>query len=242
MGIYVYAIGWAGAAELPPLAGVLEQPVYRIAADRLAAIGSDCPLAPVRAERRHLAASQRVLQHLIGRFDLLPTAFGTVAGSPDALCRFLAEHCEPLAEQLGRVAGKIEMTLRLSLDAADPIGHLVALTPALQTARDRLFHRGRSPSRDERIRLGRLCDEALRRYREAQSARVMSALAPLCSEIATLPLLGERDIAKLAMLVARNRVGDFEHAVGGAALLLPEDLAVTIGGPWPPHDFVQLAL
>ncbi len=242
MGLYVYGIGASAASELPPLEGVLGEPVYWVHSGPLAAVVSDCALQNVRAERKHIAASQRVLNGLTERLDLLPMAFGTVAQSEHALRRFLDEHRDPLLAQLQRIAGRVEMSLRLSLDAADPIAHLVAATPALQAARDRVFHHGRRPTHDERIRLGQLCDEALRHYREAQSTRVLRIFAPVCAEISQLPLRADSDIAELALLIARDGVGDFETAVNAAATQLPDELVVTIGGPWPPHNFVQLEL
>ncbi len=242
MGLYVYGILDAGGDELPSVTGILAQPVYRLDAMPLAAIVSDCVLETVRAERKHIAASQRVLSRLSAAFDLLPMAFGTVAESEGELCRFLDGHRDLLLAQLRRVAGRVEMSLRLSLDVADPIRHAVAATPELRAARDRLFGRGRPPTHDERLRLGQLCEEALRRYREEQSQQVLTMIAPHCAEISPLPLRAERDIAELAVLVPRDRVEAFEAAVSDAAVRLPEDLAFTIGGPWPPHNFVKLSL
>ena len=242
MGLYVYGIGAAAAGELLPIEGILGQPAFRLHSGPLAAVVSDCPLEIVRAERKHIVASQRVLSRHNGELDLLPMAFGTVAQSEVALRGFLDEYRDTLLAQLQRIAGRVEMSLQLSLDVADPIGHVVALTPALQVARDRLFHHGRQPNHDERIRLGQLCDAALTRYREAQLAQVLAIVAPLCAEISPLPLRAYSDIAQLAMLVSRDRVGDFEAAVSDAAPQLADDLAVTIGGPWPPHNFVQLEL
>jgi len=240
MGIYVYAIGRDGDDALPALEGIMGQPVYRLASGALAAIVSDCPLASVRAERKHIAASQRVLSSLGQPFDLLPMAFGTVAQSADELSRFLDEHGEVLAAQLQHIAGTVEMSVRLSLDVPDAIAYLVQATPELKGARDRLFGRRRPPSHDERLRLGLLFDEALRAYREAQTARILTVLAASCAEIRTLPVGPEKEIAHLAVLVPRDGAECFEAAVNDLAAQLPDELAFTIGGPWPPHNFVHL--
>lgn len=242
MGLYVYAIGRAADGQMPPLAGILGEPAFRVSLGELAAVVSKCPAATLRAERKHIAASQRVLNGLSPQLDLLPVAFGTIAQSPDALRLFLDEHGDILSAQLDRVAGKAEMDLRLSLDRPDPIAFLVDATPALKAARDRAFARPGGPSYTERIRLGQLCDDTLRRYREAQTATVMAMLAPVCAEIAPLPTGAEKEIAHLAMLVPRDGVAHFESAVDEAAARLPDFLAVTLGGPFPPHNFVQLEL
>ena len=242
MGIYIYAIGHNGDGALPVLEGILGQPVYRLTSGALGAIVSDCPLDVVRAERKHLAASQRVLSALNQEFDLLPMAFGTVAQSAGALSDFLDEYAEMLSARLHDVAGTVEMSVRLNLDVPDAIAYLVQCTPELKIARDRLFDRHRAPSHGERIRLGQLCDEALRRYREAQTTQMLTLLGPSCTEIRTLPVGLEKQIANLAMLVPRDAVERFEAALNDLATQLPDEFAFTMGGPWPPHNFVQLEL
>jgi Gas vesicle synthesis protein GvpL/GvpF len=242
VGIYIYAIGHSGDGALPALDGILGQPVFRLASGALGAIVSDCPLDAVRAERKHLAASQRVLSTLNQEFDLLPMAFGTVAQSAGALTDFLDEYAEMLTARLHDIAGTVEMSVRLQLDVPDAIAYLVQCTPELKIARDRLFGRHRPPSHGERIRLGQMCDAALRHYRDAQTAQMLTLLGPTCAEIRTLPVGLEKQIANLAMLVPRDAVERFEAAVNDLAAQLPDEFSFTMGGPWPPHNFVQLEL
>lgn len=147
-----------------------------------------------------------------------------------------------LTAQLDHIAGTVEMSVRLSLDVPDAIGYLVQRTPELTGARDRLFGRHRPPSYAERIRLGQLFDEALLRYRETQTVQALGLLEPCCAQIRTLPVGLEKEIANLAMLVPRDGVERFEAAVNEAATRLPDELTFTIGGPWPPHNFVNLEL
>lgn len=239
MGIYVYAIGRSGEGEAPPLRGVFDEPVYRIEAEPLSAAVSRCPATSVRAERRHLAASQAVLAAVSARFDALPMAFGTVVRSEDELRRFLYDHRQTLEAQLRRISGAVEMSLRLTLEAADPVAYLVERTPALRAARERVFHGRRPPSRDDKIRLGQMFDEALRGYREAHTARVVDDLRRCCAEVVALPTRGEREIANLAALVPRGAVGEFEAAVNASAAGVDEEIAFAVGGPWPAHDFVR---
>ena len=174
MGIYVYAIGRSGEGEAPPLKGVFDEPVYRIEAGSLSAAVSRCPVAVVRAERRHLAATHATLAALSARSDALPLAFGAVVASENELRRFLDDHREALEAQLRRISGTVEMSLRLTLEAADPVAYLVARTPALRAARERVFHGRRPPSRDDKFARARcstrLCATIARRTRRASSA------------------------------------------------------------------------
>lgn len=239
MGLYVYAVGCPGEADMPPLDGIFDKPVTRLVAGSLSAIVSECPSALVRAERRNIAASQRVLNALNSNYDLLPMAFGTVTKSEDDLRMFLDQHRDLLTTQLRRIAGAIEMSLRLSLDVPDPIAYLVERTPTLQAARAKVFNGRRPPSYDAKIRLGQLCDDALRQYRDVRTAQVVATVGTSCAEVMTLPVFTEAEIANLALLVPRHGLDQFETAVNDSAAQLEDDIAFNLSGPWPPHNFVQ---
>lgn len=239
MGLYVYAVGRSGEGEAPPLVGVFDQPANWLDVGSLCAIVSECPVAALRAERRHVAATQRVLAALSARFDMLPMAFGTITKSRDDLRHFLDEHHETLTAQLQRVSGAIEMSLRLNLEAPDPIAYLVERAPSLRAARERIFHGRRPPSNDDKIRLGQMFDDALQQYRNLHTTRVVAGVEASCAEVVALPVRSEREIANLAALVPRTGVDQFEAAVQTCAAEIDEDVAFTIGGPWPPHNFVQ---
>jgi len=239
MSLYVYAVGRAGDGELPPLQGVFDCPAFRLEVGSLYAVVSECPSESVRAERRHIGATQHVLAALNAKFDLLPMAFGTVTKTEDDLRNFLDDHREDLTSQLQRVSGSVEMSLRLSLEVPDPIAYLVARTPALQAARERTFRGRRSPSYDAKIRLGQLFNDALLKYREERTAQVMAAIGVSCAEVIALPVRDEKEIANFAALVPRSGLDQFETAVDASAAQIDEDITFGLGGPWPPHNFVQ---
>ncbi len=239
MGLYVYAVGKAREGELPPLQGVLDRPAYRLEAESLCAIVSECPLNNVRAERKHIAATQRVLAAVNAKFDLLPMTFGTVTKSEEDLRRFLDDNRQELSSQLERVSGSVEMALRLNLDAPDPIAYLVERTPALKASRDRTFRARRTPSYDEKIRLGQQFDQALAHYRDSLTAQLLAIIESAYSEAIKLPIRDEKQIANLAILVPRTGVETFEAAVNAAADQIDDDIVFNLSGPWPPHNFVK---
>lgn len=239
MSLYVYAVGKASDGEPPPLQGIFDCPVFRLDAGPLCAIVSESRESVVRAERKHIVATQRVLAALNAQFDVLPMAFGTITKTEDDLCRFLDTHRENLLAQLQRISGAIEMSLRLNLEASDPIAYVVQRTPALQSARERVFQGRRPPSNDSKIRLGQMVEDALRQYREAHTARVLAIVGSSCAEIIALPVRGDREIANLAALVPRSGLDQFEAAVQASAAQIDEDIVFDLGGPWPPANFIR---
>jgi hypothetical protein len=242
MPIYVYAITPDIDADLPAILGVAGAELERVAARGLAAVVSDFPAATIRAERKHLAAAYAVARVLQAAGDALPVAFGTIAPSRDFVADLLAEHAAALRDRLDRLKGAVEMGLRVRLEGLDPMAFLVERSPELRRARDRAFGRGRPPGYDERINLGRLCEDALGRFCETVASRVIDLVAPCCREITRLPLGKSGEIANLAALVSREQIAPFEAAIEAAAAEQEDALVFNLSGPWPPHHFAQLDL
>jgi hypothetical protein len=243
MTLYIYAISQADGSELDMPPGIAGQQVYRITSGSLGVFVSDYHAETIRAERRHIAASQGVLRALqAAGMDLLPMAFGTLTSSADAIVDLISRHEDELLAQLDRLGGTVEMGVRLNLDVPDPIAYVVEHSAELRQARDRAFGRRKSPSHEERLRLGQLCESALRRFQEAQTAQLVELLTPSCKAISSLPTQGDRQVANLAVLVPRAEVDAFEAAVSAAAETFEDDLAFSLNGPWPPHNFVHVEL
>jgi Gas vesicle synthesis protein GvpL/GvpF len=239
---YLYAIVPGKGSRIYGDFGLNHSRVYTISDGRLAAVVSNVPNGKIRAERQHLAAHQEVLKRLMAESAVLPVSFGVVAEGPQALRRVLAENRETLREQLDRVAGKVEMGLRIMWDVPNIFEYFVNTHPELRAARDRLLGPQRNPTQSDKIELGRMFDRLLNEDREAHLARVEEALAPRCVEIKRNPPRNESEVANLACLVERGAQARFEAGVFTAAKSFDNNFAFDFNGPWPPYNFVQVRL
>ncbi len=240
--LFVHAIVTASDPELVGALGLGGREVRSVTCGRIRALVSDAPQG-LRPERRHLAAHHALLKRLGAQSSaVLPVSFGVVADGIRDLRRVLAENEQTLLEQLRRVAGRVEMLLRITWDVPNIFEHFVETHPDLRAARDRLLQRAREPTRDERIDVGCLFDRTLAEDREAHTARVEEVLAPRCAEIARNEPRHTKEVANLACLVDRDRQAEFEAAVLDAAKQFDNNYAFDYSGPWAPHDFVDLAL
>ena len=240
--LYLYAVA-------PDLNGVNFGPigldggtVYAITNGRVSAVVSDVP-EKIRPERRQLAAHQEALKRLmLDATAVLPVAFGVVADNPAAIRRILSGNQKPFLEQLRRVAGRVEMGLRVTWDVPNIFEYFVQTHPELRVARDRFFGGHREPAQDDKIELGRLFDRLLVEDREAHTERVVEMLTPSCVEISPNKPRTEREVVNLACLIGRAGREQFEAAVFEAAKLFDNHYAFDYNGPWAPHNFVDLTL
>jgi len=241
-GRYLYAIVPGGANPTLGDFGIDNSLVYAISDGRLAAVVSNVPNDRIRPERRHLAAHQEVLKRLMAETAVLPVSFGIVADGPQAVRRILTNSRVALLEELDRVAGKVEMGLRITWDVPNIFEYFVNTHPELRAARDRVLGPQRRPTQDEKIELGRMFDRILNEDREAHMERVEEVLAPRCVEIKRNPPRNEEEVANLACLVARAALAQFEEGVFEAAKWFDNNFAFDFNGPWPPYNFVQIRL
>jgi hypothetical protein len=241
-GEYLYAITAPGRERSYDVAGIDGAAVHSVRHGRAAAVVSECARQKLRPERAHLAAHKEVLQRLMMDSTVLPMAFGTIADDVKAVRRLLSLNEEVILEQLERVAGKVEMGLRVRWDVPNIFEYFIDTHPELRAARDRLLGNQRQPRQEDRIELGQLFDRLLNEDREAHADQLEEALAPCCAEIKRSPPRNVNEVANLNCLAGRAGQKQLEEAVVQVAGMFDSNYAFDLNGPWAPHNFVEMDL
>jgi hypothetical protein len=241
-GKYLYAIVPAGE-QTYGFSGIDGGSVYTISNGQVAAVVSDVANGRIRPERRHLAAQQAVLKGLLATSDsMLPMAFGIIADGPKAIQKILSRNHEAFLRQLRRVAGTVEMGLRVSWDVPNIFEYFINIHSDLRATRDRFLGPFGNPSQEDKIELGRLFDRLLNEDREAYTDQVAEILSRYCQEIKPNKCRNEGEVMNLACLVGRQAQNRFEEGVFEAAKLFDNNFTFDYNGPWAPHNFVDLDL
>lgn len=240
--MYLYAVTSGSHPRTYEGLGIDGCEVYSLPAGQVLAIVSELPKEKVLPERSHLAAHQAVLRKLMTETTPLPVSFGMLADSPEAVRKMLLRNQRALLEQLRRVAGKVEMGLRVIWDVTNIFEYFVNTHPELRLARDRLLGGHHEPTQEQKIEVGRMFDRFLNEDREAYADQVEEILAPHCSEIVRNKCRNEGEVMNLACLVARDAISQFENSVFEAAKHFDNNFAFDYNGPWAPHNFVQIDL
>ncbi len=242
LGRYLYAvIDAAENREFGPF-GIDGGLVYALSDGRVAAVVSDLPNEKIRPERRRLAAHHEVLKRLMAEHTVLPMSFGVLADGAEAVRKILTSHRAALADELRRLAGKVEMGLHVVWDVPNFFEYFVNTHEELARLRDQVFRGGREPTHEDKLELGRLFDRALMNERQAQAERVIDVLRPCCHEIKENKPKNEHEVMNLACLIDRAGQKDFEKRIFEAARFFDNNYAFDFNGPWPPHNFVEVAL
>jgi len=243
---YLYAIGpsiEAKSIDLSPLsgAGLNASDVDVVTHGTLAAYVSDVPAKRVRPVRKNLAAHHGVLRELVSKTTALPMSFGMIAEDTDEVTALLESKHDELAERVERLAGRVEMTLRIRWDVENVFAMFVERHPELAEARDRVANAG-PMERDARIAAGELFASVLERAREDDRAAIDAQILGACEEIRWNDARDETESVSLAALVRRDATDAFEAAVHRAAEHFDDRYVFDLGGPHPPHSFVSVQL
>jgi hypothetical protein len=239
---YIYAIIGDPKERSFGAVGIDGREVYCFPGGRVAAVVSDLSSEKIRPERSRLFAHQQVLKKLMTETTPLPMAFGILAENREAVRKMLSHNQHAFQVQLNRVAGKVEMGLRVTWDVPNIFEYFVNTHPELRTVRDQLLGIQREPTQEQKIEVGRRFDRLLAEDRDTYAERVEGILGPLCSEIERNKCRNEREVLNLACLVGRAAMPEFETGVFAAAKEFDNNFAFDYNGPWAPHNFVEVDL
>lgn len=240
---YIYAVVADSAERTFDFPGIGGRPVYTVVLDGVASVASEIDEKTVRPERRHLAAHRAVLARLLEQEDaVLPMRFGLIASAPDEVTKVLSRNHDLFARQLRRIAGKVEMGLRVFWDVPNIFEYFVNTYPELREMRDGLFQGPGEPSQDDRIELGRLFEHLLNEARLAHTRTVEETLSSRCAEIKRNAVREEREVMNLACLIEKDKRAEFEDGVFAAAQRFDNNFAFDFNGPWAPHAFAEIRL
>jgi len=241
-GKYLYAIVADSQDQKFGEIGIDDTIVCSLSNGQVAAVVSDLTNKKIRPERRHLAAHQRVIKHLMKFYTPLPIAFGVIADSHKEIIKILSDYEDTFVEQLGRVANTVEMGLRVTWDVPNIFEYFVTTQHELRTVRDQFFGTHHEPSQEDKMLVGRLFEQILNKERDLHSERVEEMLMPHCLEIKRNLPKNEKEVMNLACLVERDAQEEFEAAIFEAARFFDNNFSFDYNGPWAPHNFVDINL
>ena len=168
---------------------------------------------------------------------VLPMSFDVIVrgdGGPSAeanVVGWLEEHHAALGHRLRALRGRVEVGVQILLDAEDPAASETgAAQSPLARPRGRAYFASHLLRREQRERLEREAEAALRRHGE-----VLAALVDDVQVNRPRPVPGKMMILNLSLLtdqVGVQRVGDYLERVSQES-----GAEVRFTGPWPPYSF-----
>jgi hypothetical protein len=230
---YLYAIVDGAEPLTAPLMGLGDAPVSLLVCRDIAAAISPVDAGQLEPVTERLLCHETVVETLMEQRSTLPVRFGTIFSHPDRVLEVLNQRHAGFKADLARVAGQVEIGLRLLWDVEAVRGAYQPAHTAPHIAAD---------GAGARYLRERLASTALERHLHAQAelldAWCRECLGPTTSDIHIRLLATEKMPVSAAFLVRRERLDDVLSVVRRMSSERL-DLDVICTGVWPPYHFVS---
>lgn len=239
---YVYGVVPADV-ELDPEARGVGDPPGRISLVRhgeIAALVSDIVLDRPLGRPDDLLAHQRLLDATAAEVPVLPFRFGAVVADSEAVVEeLLGPNHDDFLAALKELEGRAEYVVKGRYVERVVIGEVLAEDPEAARLREEIRGRPEDATWDARIQLGQMIGEAVAAKRDADTAALADALAPMCAGVVVREPTHEQDAVHMAVLVDTDRRAEFEKVLDGFGERWAGRIDLRLLGPLAPYDFVM---
>jgi hypothetical protein len=215
--------------------------VWVVEAGDLAAIVGNAPEGDGKATRDQALAHSRVLEAAVVDAPVVPFRFGImVPGDQEVGTDLLDPYHDELAQRLEKVGDRVQMTLKVYYDEDVLLREIVDNEPEIPQLREAMGEGPEEATRDVRVRLGELVNNAVEERRQRDSADILERLKPVSVAAVVEGLEKEFMVLNAPLLVDRDRQQEFEDAVEEVAQERQERLRFRLLGPMPAYNFVDI--
>ena len=198
---YIYGIIEEPEPRRFSFSGVGDAEVYTINYQKLAAVVSDSELNEIDPTRKNVLAHTVVQDRLLSEYDLLPMGFGIVAASGDDVLKLLGKNYHGLSQELMRLAGKIEVELKVFWDQEAMIKELQGQSKELARLKAKI-NATSSPVEAQTllIEAGKLVERTALDWKARYAERVYAVLKGLSIDAKLNNPLGVKNILNLSLI------------------------------------------
>lgn len=239
--IHVFGVTSAPTAIPEGLAGLGDpaRPVRLVEHEGIAAVVCDLDGPP--RTREDLNRHQQVQSALVAEATLVPLRFGTLFDDEAELVGgLLGPHHDELRSVIADVQDRVQLTVKAIYHEDVLLREVVKAHPELKRRSDRL--RAAGAGQDAWVDLGEQVAQAVQARREADEEQIIARLEPVAERIIVDPPGHEREVARLQLLVKRDRREPLDRAVEKLAGEQEGRYVVRYVGPLAPYSFCDLAL
>lgn len=241
MGIYVYGILPADIELTSDERGVGDPPgkVRVVRCDGLAALVSEVDTSQRLGSPEDLMVHKDLLDAAAADVPVLPLRFGAVLAGEDAVVEDLlqAHHDEFLAA-LEELDGRLQYVVKGRYVEQAILEEVLAENPQAARLRDEIHGVDENATRDARIQLGEILNEAVTAKRAEDTRALGDAMANHCAASSVREPTHELDAVHVAFLVEADAEHDMEKAVEDFAQNQEGRIELRLLGPMAAYDFV----
>ena len=240
---YIYGIIQEPEPRRFSFLGVGDAEVYTINHRELAAVVSDTALEEIDPTRKDVRIHTVVQDELLKHCCLLPMGFGMIADSKDDVLKLLEKNYQGLSRELVRLAGKVEVELKVYWDQEAMIKELQGGSEELTRLKAKVKNAS-SPIEAQRllVEAGKLVERIVLDWKARYADRVYTVLKGLSIDARLNNPLGVKNVLNASFLIGRAKENDFQKEVFKLDSQYQSKVNFKYVGPLAPYNFVNVNL
>jgi hypothetical protein len=240
---YIYGIAEEPQCKKFSFTGVGGAEVYTINYENLAAAVSDTDLVEIDPTRKNVRAHTIVQDELLRDYTLLPMGFGVMASSDNEVLGLLHKNYQALASELARLAGKIQVELKVFWDPEAVIRQLQSENEEFAKLKARISAAS-SPdeTRSLLIEAGKLVEGIAFNWKTRYADRVYTILKDMALDARLNNPIGIKNLLNASFLIDRSKEKEFQKEVYKLDGKYQGNVNFKYVGPLAPYSFVNLKL
>ncbi|GII92865.1 GvpL/GvpF family gas vesicle protein [Sinosporangium siamense] len=242
--IYIYGIVPADVEVSPDARGVdgTDDGITLVEHGEIAALVSEIDADLTLGTPDSLMAHEEFLDATAAEVPVLPLRFGAVMTTREAVVdELLTPYHDQFHAALEELDGHAQFVVRGRYAEQPMLFAILEENPEVAQLADEIRDLPEETTRNERIQLGELINQAVAARREADTESFVETLEPLSVHVSVREPTHERDAAYVALLVDLDRQSELEKAVKDLAEQNADLMEVTLRGPMASYDFVMTA-
>ncbi len=216
--------------------------LHTICFNDISAVVSDAPVKRYRVSRENSLAHEKAIERVMTEHTALPVRFATVAEDQEKVTRILTREYDKFKEMLDDVRGKVELGLKAILQENAVYVDILEKYENIRLLKEKLAKCAPEESHYQRVRIGKMVEEALRAEKDVVKADILNAVEPLAAEVKINDTYGELMIVNAAFFVERKREAEFDRQVQMLDNKYAGKVIFRYVGSLPPFNFVSIRI
>lgn len=218
--------------------------VYGVSYNGITAIVSASPIIIYEARRINIITHEKILEEMMKQFTVLPVRFSTISEHNDdeGILKILEKDYQKFDEMLTKMEGKKELGLKVLAQESAIYGSILEKYDDIRNLRGKLMNLPVDKTHYQRVKIGEMVAEALKKETENYKNAILNALSPLSEDVKVNDNYGEMMILNAAFLIKNTTEPAFDKVVNDLSEQYGQFMTFKYVGTLPLYNFVNLVI
>lgn len=224
--------------------GGRDDKVYSVNYKDISAVVSASPIIQYQARRINMITHQVVLEEVMKNFNVLPVRFSTISpyDNDQEIVNILSKDYSKFDELLYKMKGKKELGLKVMAVEKKIYENIITKYDNIRIMRDRLINKPDDKIHYQKVKIGEMVAEALKKEIESYKEKIIDLLKPISEDIKITDNYGDLMILNSAFLIKEENEQMFDKVMNGLDSQYGELMTFKYVGTLPPYNFVNLTI